>query len=107
MHRFEERRVLAKACRGLQPHGAGDATRLVGENIAERVLRHNDIEERRLRQHAHRGIVDEHVIGRHRGVLRFHLFGNLPPQPTRCQHVGLVYHRQMLAPLHGRVEGNF
>ena len=104
---FEERRVLTERRRGLQAHGTGDAGGLVGEDVAEGVLGDDDVEETGLGEHAHRGIVDEHIVGAHLGILGFHLLGDLAPQTAGGQHVGLVDDGQVLVALHGHLETEF
>ena len=99
--------MLTQAGRGLQAHGACDARGLIGEDVSKRVLGHYHVEEGRLREHAHRGVVYEHIVGLHLGIQRFHLLGYLPPQTGTCQHVGLVHHGEVLAAAHGEVEGHF
>ena len=106
MHRFEQRRMLAQRRRGLQSHRAGDARGLIGQDVSKGILRHDDIKEPWLRQHAHGSIVDKHIVGGYLRILRLHLFGNLPPQTTRSQHVGLVNHRQVLTSRHRHLEGH-
>ena len=66
---FEERCVKAKTRRRLQAHRTSDAGGLVREDIAEGILGDDDIEESRFGEHAHRGIVDEHVVGGDVGIL--------------------------------------
>ena len=101
---FEEGCVLAERAAGLQAHGACDARGLVGEDVAKGVLGDDDIEETGFGEHAHGGVVDEHVIGFHIGPLGFHLLGYLTPQTAACQHVGLVDDGEMVAALTGHIE---
>ena len=105
MDGFEERGVLAQRRRGLQAHRTRDTRGLVGEDVAKGVLRDDNVEEARLCEHAHRGIVDEHIIGGNLRILGFHLLGNLTPQATAGQDVGLVDNGQVLLARHSHLEG--
>ena len=106
MNRLEQRGVLAQRRRGLQAHRAGDAGGLVGQDVAEGILSHHYVEEGGLREHAHRGIVNEHIIGINLGILGFHFLGNLTPQTAGSQHVSLIDNSQVLLTRHRHLESN-
>ena len=105
MNGFEEWRMLAQRRRGLQAHRTCDTRGLIGEDVSKGVFRHDDIEETGFCEYAHRGIVDKHIIGGNLRILGFHLFGNLAPQTTRSQHVGLIDHGEVFLAGHRHLEG--
>ena len=100
MNRFKNRRMLTRRSRRQQAHGTGDTRAFVGQDVTESILRHHHIKETRVLNHTHGGIVHKHIIGLHFRILRSHLLGYLTPQPARCQHIGFVHHRQVLATAH-------
>ena len=62
VHRLEDARVrVAEAGRRREPEPAGHAGGDVGEDVAERVLHHEHVEGRRVRDDQHRDAVDEPV----------------------------------------------
>ena len=82
---------------GKSPSEPGEHGRLVGEDVAEHVLGHDDVERARRRDEAHRARIDELVLEAHARLLRRHLDGDLAPQARRLEHVRLVDRRQQLA----------
>ena len=61
---LEHRGAFARRRGGKEAHRAADAGAFVREDIAEGVFRHHDVEEGGFLDHAHGGVVDEHVVGR-------------------------------------------
>mmetsp|Transcript_78051 Transcript_78051/g.188478 ORF Transcript_78051/g.188478 Transcript_78051/m.188478 type:complete len:286 (-) Transcript_78051:345-1202(-) len=97
--------AAAEAGRGHQAERARQHRGGVGEDVAEEVLRADDVEVRGRLDELHRRVVDVHELELHLGVLRRHLRRHAPPEPARVEHVGLVDDGQPAAPLLGRGEG--
>ena len=98
---FEDWSGASRRSAGQQAHGACDARPLVGQNVAECVFRHDDIEEARVLNHAHGSVIHIHEVCLHIGIFAHHLLRHLAPQAARSQHVGLIDHGQVLSALTG------
>ena len=107
MNRLENGSAFADGSRRKQSHRAADDRTFIRQDIAESILRHHHIKERRLLNHAHSRIVHIHIIGQHFRITRRHLLRNLTPQPGGSQDISLVYYRQMLSAFHRIFETDF
>eukprot|EP00754_Rhynchopus_humris_P034858 Rhum_TRINITY_DN16459_c0_g1::Rhum_TRINITY_DN16459_c0_g1_i1::g.163247::m.163247 len=95
--------VLAQGGRGQQTERTAQHRRLVGENVAEQVLRDDDVHACRALDQVHRARVDQLVRQLDVGELVLHrLRGHAAPQARRRQHVRLVDGEQLAGPLAGR-----
>ena len=105
MDRLEHRGELPRRVE-VARRAQADATRhspgLVGEDVAEQVVRDDHVEARRVRHHVDGGRVDVAVVDGHVGVLLPHLVDDAAPHvPGVNQHVVLVDQGQVL-PARGR-----
>src|SRR3989454_5871419 len=71
MHRLEDSRVRADVGPGGESKATDQSCRFVGEDIAEQVGRHDDIELLRLDDELHGGVVDDLVVRRNRSRVLF------------------------------------
>ena len=106
VHRLEHARVGAgdvQIGRCGQPDAAGDRGGQVGQDVAEQVVGHDDVETARVGDQVdHRG-VDVRVRDRDLGELHRDLFDDPAPQLAGVhQHIGLVHQRQVPARPAGR-----
>ena len=87
---------------GAREHGG-----FVGEDVAEHVAGHKDVELPRVAHELHRRVVDVHVgegeVGR---VLRNVFRYSFPPKHRGLEDVGLVDRAQLAATLAGELEGH-
>ena len=101
MNGLEDGRGAASRGTGEEAHAACDAGAFVGQDVAEGVLRDDDIEEARVLYHAHSSIINIHEVGLHIGVLAHHLLCHLSPQTAAGQYVSLIDNGQVPAALAG------
>ena len=82
----------------------GDLRRLVGEDIAEHIRRHNDIKLGRIADQLHRSVIHQHIRTGDIGIVRRDAMDRLPPEPGGFQDIGLVDADDLLAALAGRLK---
>ena len=104
MDRLKEAGVLADRSGSEETHRAGDAAGLVREDVAEGVFGDHHVEEFRSADEFHGCVVHEHVVHFDVRVGSFHSLGDLSPESGGLKYVGLVDHRQVLAPAAGELE---
>ena len=93
-----ESAVGVDVARGRQADAAADRAGQVGEDVAEEVVRDDDIESSRIRDEEDRRGVDVQVVDRDVGILgRDRVDRALPERPGEDEHVGLVHEREPLA----------
>ena len=92
--------MFSKRCRREQSHRTGDAAGLIGQDVPERVLGDEYIDEAWAGDQFHGSVVNVHIVSLNFWIFRSHLLGHLPPEPRRLQHIRLVHHRQMLTAKH-------
>ena len=101
VHRLEhagERAVGVDVARGRQADAAADRAGQVGEDVAEEVVRDDDVESSRVGDEEDRRGVDVQVVDRDIGILGRHRVDRaLPERPGEDEHVGLVHERELLA----------
>ena len=107
MDRFEYRSAFACRSRRKQSHRTTDYRTFIRKDITECIFGNHYIKEFRLLNHLHGCIVHEHIVRSHFRILRCHFLGNLSPQAWRCEHIGFIYHREVLIAFHGILETNF
>ncbi len=91
MHRLEDPRpAVAEARRSGEAKPACDGGGDVREDVAEHVLRHDDIDRLGGVHKLHRKAVDECVAERNVRILRCDLLDDAPPQARGVEHIGLV-----------------
>ena len=86
-----ERGAVAQGGAGEHAERAREHGGLVGEDVAEGVLGHQDVELGGVVHELHGAVVHEHVGRLDGGVLGGHAVGDLAPQAARLEHVGLVH----------------
>ena len=96
---IEPARAIAHA--GGRDHAdrARDLARLVGENVAEEVFCHDDVELARVAHELHRRVVDVHMAKLDVGIVLRDLCDRLAPETRGVEHVGLVDGGDALAAL--------
>ena len=90
---------------GQQADGAGDHRRLVRQDIAEHVLGDHHIELAGVPDQLHGGVVHQHVLIGHVGILFCQAVHHLPPQAGGLQHVGLVHAGDLFIAHPGQLKG--
>ncbi len=96
---------LAETRRRRQPDTARGHGGHVGEDVAERVLREQDVEAARVADELHRRVVDEHGVDLDVRVVGRDLVDDLAPELRRLEHAVLVGQRQPPAPAARELEG--
>mmetsp|Transcript_635 Transcript_635/g.1345 ORF Transcript_635/g.1345 Transcript_635/m.1345 type:complete len:399 (-) Transcript_635:85-1281(-) len=79
---------------------------LVGEDVAEDVARHDNVELLGVADELHGGVVHVHVAQLDLGVLGVLLDHHVPPQLAHVEHVGLVHAAHLVSALGRDVEGH-
>ena len=109
MHRLEHR---GEGARGIdvrarrQADTAGDRGGLIGQDVAEQIVGHHDVESGRVGDQVNRRGIHMQIVGGHARVLGGDLGEDpLPQAPGVDQHVVLVNHRQMTPATRRQVEG--
>ena len=106
MHGFEHRRIRPRRidiAAGRQPDAAGHRGGEIGDDVAEQIVGHDDVEPARISNHVDSGGVDVLVSDLDVGIVPADLADHPRPQLAGVrQHVGLVYQRHVLAPLAAR-----
>ena len=97
MDGLEKGHLGTDARRGEHAQRTADDAGLVGEDVAEHVLRHDDVEISRLADDLHGSVVHEHIVHRHLGILFGDALGGFAPQTRSFEHVGLVDDREFAA----------
>ncbi len=92
--------------RGQHAQRAGDDAGLVGENVAEEILREHHVEVARLVHEVHGHGVDVLVFERYVGELCGDFNHRGAPELRNFKHVGLVHAGEFLAALAGQLEGD-
>ena len=100
----DPRPVVAEARRRRQPEPAGHRGGEVGEDVAEHVLGHDDVELLGRARELHGRVVDEHVLDLDVRILGGDLVDDAAPEPRRLEHVRLVDRRQLPAARAGELE---
>ena len=97
MNRLEHGRIRAGRVdipRCSQPDTTGDGPRQVRDNVAEKVIRHDDIKARRVSDHINCRRVDVAIIHLGVGILLGNLIDSPLPQPTGIhEDIGFVHQR--------------
>ena len=93
--------ALAEAGRWEHPHGAGHLGCLVGQDVAEGVLRHHHVEVAGRLDQPHGAGVHQHVLQGDAGIVRGDPLRDPSPQPRALQDVRLVHGGDLLAPACG------
>ena len=95
-----------KLADGQHADGAREHRRLVAENIAEHVGRHEDVELLGISDQLHGAIIDQNVLQCDAGIA--FVFVNprddSAPKLRDLQHIGLVHRGNFLAPLERRLK---
>ena len=93
----------ALAQRGGRHHAdaAGDLAGLIGKNVPEHILGHNNIKLRGVFADLHGAVVHKHLTVFDLGVLGLQAVHDGAPQAAGVQHIGLVHTGQLFAALHG------
>ena len=91
------------AQRGGRHHAdaAGDLAGLIGEDIPEHILGHNNIKLRGVFADLHGAVIHKHLAVLNLGVLGLQAVHDGAPQAAGVQHIGLVHTGQLFAALHG------
>ena len=110
VHRLEhagESAVRVDVAGGCESDAAADRGRKIGEDVAEEVVRDDDVESSRIRHEEDRGRIDVQVVDGDVGELGADLVDDALPEAAReDEHVGLVHERELLARASGcRSEG--
>ena len=79
MNRLENRRALSDRSGRQQAHRAADARTLIRQDITKRILGYHHVEEFRLLDHTHSGVVHIHIVCRYFRIARSHLLSDLAP----------------------------
>ena len=96
--RPKQRYAIIQRGRGKHTERSGNLSRLIGQDVAEHVLRHHDVKVCRSTDELHGGVVDEQVLKLHVGVLLvLHAMHDLAPHAARLQHVALINARHLAA----------
>ena len=76
----------------------------VGQDVAEHVARHQDIELLGRPHQLHRGVVDVEMVEPYVRVVGMHLVHHVAPELGHLEHVGLVHRGQAAVALGGEIE---
>ena len=90
---------------GQQADGAGDHRRLIGENVAEHVLRYDNVKLAGVPDDLHGAVVHQHVLVGHVGVFLRQTVHDGAPQAAGLQHVGLVHAGHLFPAQPGHFKG--
>ena len=104
VNRLKEARARTDRCGWHQPDRATDHRRLIREDVAEEVARHNHIELRRAHGKLHGAVVHVEMIERHIAVFGRECRHRAPPEPRGCEHIRLVHGRDLAAAQTCRLE---
>ena len=97
---------IAERGGGQHANGTGDHRRFVGQDVAENVARHDDVELRGILDQLLRGVVHQHVDQFHVGVVLRHFVHRLSPQAGGVEHVRLVDGSDLLSPAARHFKGD-
>src|SRR5690349_18180494 len=98
------RLALAERRRRQQPQAPREDRRLVRQDVAEEVLRDDDVEPGRALHEQHRARIHELVVDLDVRELGLEVLDDLPPEPRGRDDVGLVDARQAAPPGPGELE---
>jgi len=97
--RFVHAPPLPQAGRGKHADGTGYHGRLVAEDVAEHVGRHDDVKLGGMGDQLHGAVVHVHVAQLHVGIGAPFFRHHVPPELGAFQDVGLVHGEETLPPL--------
>ena len=98
--------AVPQAGGGHHADAAGDLAGLVGQDVAEHVLRDNHVELGGILADLHGAVVHEHLPVFHVRVLRRQAVHHLPPQAAGVQHIGLVHAGELFPALAGGLKAD-
>src|SRR6185437_1595679 len=105
MDGFINTRPFAYGSRSQHAHGARDLRRLIGEDVAKKIRRHDYVEPPRVFDEEHRQSIHELMFNLDIGIVFGYFLDNFAPQPRCLEDIGLVDGTKLLAARTGSLEG--